>query len=136
MVIAKTKQNFEPTSGIFNYKTQPKLIKSKYLASKLQIFKKDQNSLCVISDAEKQQTPYLAIALPPLLGLRLVLGHGRPRLLLQECYLPLMVLDQAVLLSIVKLELVRPLLFVLQLQLHNLIGQQERDFNSSTSLSS
>lgn len=71
----------------------------------------------------KEETPYLSVALPPLLGLRLLLDHGGPRLLVQTVDFPLVVLDQAVLLSIVCLEKVRPLLFMLQFQFHNLIGQ-------------
>lgn len=53
---------------------------------------------------EKEETTYLSIPLSPFLGLRLVLGHGRPRLLLQTSNLPLMILDQAVLLRIVLLK--------------------------------
>lgn len=51
-----------------------------------------------------EETPYLSIALPPLLGLVLVLDHGGPRLFLQATDLPLVVPDQAVLFGIVLLE--------------------------------
>lgn len=53
---------------------------------------------------EKEESTYLSIPLSPFLGLCLVLGHGGPRLLLQTSNLPLMILDQAVLLSIVLLK--------------------------------
>lgn len=43
------------------------------------------------------KTPYLGIALPPLLGLLLVLLQSGPDLLLQTVHLPLVLLDQAVL---------------------------------------
>lgn len=82
--------------------------------------------------------PYLSVALPPLLGAAFVLGHGGPRLLLQSVDLPLVLLDQTVLLSIMQLEDARPLLLVLQSLLHHLIGQQGGNKTSSgrTSLSS
>lgn len=43
------------------------------------------------------ETPYLGIALPPLLGVLLVLLKGGPGLPLQAAHLPLALLDQAVL---------------------------------------
>lgn len=84
--------------------------------------------VCLHALGKTKQPPYLAVAFPTFGRLSLMLGHGGPRLLLQHVHLHLMVLDQAVLLTIVLLEKVRPLLFVLQLQLHHLIGRQERDF--------
>lgn len=49
------------------------------------------------------ETPYLAIALPPLLGVLLVLLQGGLGLPLQAEHLPLALLDQAVLLCAVLL---------------------------------
>ena len=43
------------------------------------------------------ETPYLGIALPPLLGVLLVLLQGGPGLPLQAAHLPLALLNQAVL---------------------------------------
>lgn len=43
------------------------------------------------------ETPYLGIALPPLLGVLLVLLQGGPGLSLQAAHLPLALLDQVVL---------------------------------------
>lgn len=43
------------------------------------------------------ETPYLGIALPPLLGVLLVLLQSGPGLPLQAAHLPLVLLNQAVL---------------------------------------
>lgn len=45
---------------------------------------------------ESSETSYLGVALPPLLGLLLVLVQGGPRLPLHGAHLPLALLDQIV----------------------------------------
>lgn len=47
----------------------------------------------VTDSSGKEETPYLSVALPQFLDLRLLLDHGGPRLLLQTVNFPLVVLN-------------------------------------------
>lgn len=82
------------------------------------------------------ETPYLGIALPPLLGELLVLLKGGPGLAFHTANLPLTLLDHAVLFRDMRLLEPRPLLLVLHAELSHLIGQaRKRDFISQHTLS-
>ena len=83
--------------------------------------------------ADQWRTPYLGIALPPLLGVQLVLLQGGPGLSLQAAHLPLALPGLAVPLGAVLLLESRPLLLPLHALLRHLIGQKPRRQGDSVS---
>lgn len=80
---------------------------------------------------DQWRPPYLGMALPPVLGVLLVLLQGGPGLPLQAAHLLLVFQDQAVPLRAELLLQPRPLLLLLQALLSHLIGQSRQGETSS-----